>query len=137
MAHKNSTPSLEESRFDEFWAVYPRKVAKGDARRAWVKAIRVAGADEIIGGASRYAADPNRTAEYTAHPASWLNGERWEDDALPVRTNGKPQTKPDPVRADPNMAPLGCDRCEGGWRDTPKGLVPCQRCNPRAVGASR
>jgi len=74
-----------DPRFTEFWDVYPRKSAKGAARRAWSKAAATTDPTVIIAGAARYAADPNREDTYTAHPATWLNGERWLDEPLPAR----------------------------------------------------
>jgi hypothetical protein len=71
--------------FDAFWAVYPRREGKGAARKAWDKACRKANPQDIIIGAKRYAADPNREPQYTAHAATWLNAERWTDDPLPER----------------------------------------------------
>jgi biotin operon repressor len=76
-----------DPRFEEFWATYPRKSAKGAARRAWARAAAATDPNLIIAGAARYAADPNREDTYTAHPATWLNGERWLDDALPARAS--------------------------------------------------
>lgn len=76
--------------FDAFWQVYPRREAKGAARKAWDKAVAKATPEVIIEGAKRYAADPNRDQRYTAHAATWLNGERWGDDPLPSRI-GAPQ----------------------------------------------
>lgn len=75
-------------RFDEFWKTYPRRVGKGAARKAWDKAIKN-GADpeEVIWGARRYSTDPRRAAadiRYTAHPATWLNAERWTDEDAPA-----------------------------------------------------
>lgn len=74
-----------DPRFEEFWNQYPRKASKGSARRAWSKAIRIADPEMIIDAAARYAADPNRDPSFTAHPATWLNGERWLDPDLPPR----------------------------------------------------
>jgi hypothetical protein len=74
--------SDDDADFAAFWDAYPRKVAKGTARKAWRAAVRKVGPKEIIRAAERYAADPVRkagTAEFTAHPATWLNGERWLD----------------------------------------------------------
>jgi hypothetical protein len=74
-------PSADESaRFDEFWAVYPRRVAKEAAKRAWAKAIKLAAAAEIIAGARAYAAVPGREPKYTKHPATWLHGGCWQDE---------------------------------------------------------
>lgn len=76
-------PTVTEPAFDEFWKVYPRKVAKGHAVRAWAQAVKKAPPTVIITGAVRYRDDPNREDKFTAHPATWLNGERWNDDPLP------------------------------------------------------
>lgn len=78
-------PSLKHQAFDVFWSIYPRKVAKQAALKAWIKAVQVASADVIIAGAQRYTDDPNRHPSYTAHPATWLNAHRWTDDPLPPR----------------------------------------------------
>lgn len=78
-------PVDPDYRFEEFWQTYPRKESKGTARRAWLKAVRVAAPDRIIAGALRYNDDPNRDPAFTAHAATWLNGERWLDGSLPGR----------------------------------------------------
>lgn len=77
----------EHDRFDEFWCEVPRKIGKGQARKAWTAALKKADADTIISGIRRYAAERrNEDAKFTAHPATWLNGERWEDEqAKPKR----------------------------------------------------
>jgi hypothetical protein len=78
-----------------FWDAYPRKVGKQAARRSWDRAIR-AGVDpaEIVAGARRYAADPNRDPQYTKHPQGWLTDGRWADvDPLPVRTDRLSKTE--------------------------------------------
>ena len=71
--------------FDLFWKVYPLKVGKAAAKKAWDKAIQSEDRDLIITGALRYAQDPNRHPSYTAHPSTWLNAGRWADDPLPPR----------------------------------------------------
>lgn len=68
--------------FAAFWDVYPRRVAKGQARKAWKTAIVKGGVDPkaIILGAERYRDDRNRSSrpiDYTKHPGTWLNGECW------------------------------------------------------------
>lgn len=74
--------SDDDPDFAAFWSAYPRKEAKGQARTAWRTAVIRKKIDPktIILGAERYADDPKRKAggrTYTAHPATWLNGERW------------------------------------------------------------
>jgi uncharacterized protein YdaU (DUF1376 family) len=71
--------------FVDFWNVYPIKVGKGAAQKAFEKAIRTTDADIIIKGAQRYKLDPNRVQAYTAHASTWLNAQRWLDEALPQR----------------------------------------------------
>ena len=81
-------PSIEPSHqtaFDEFWLRYPRKVGKQAAIKAFAKAIKTVEPNVIIEGAERYANDPNRVDAFTAHPTTWLNAGRWNDDPLPER----------------------------------------------------
>jgi hypothetical protein len=74
--------------FDTFWAAYPRKVGKADARKAWDAAVRghrgLAAA--ITDGARRFAADPNLPEpQYVPHPGRWLRREGWTDEPCPPR----------------------------------------------------
>lgn len=75
-----------DSDFDAFWAAYPRKVGKGAARRAWVKARKVATVEEIAAGfrlqvASMQQRKARGEERFIPHPSTWLNEERWHDDA--------------------------------------------------------
>ena len=76
----------KQSDFERFWSVYPRKAGKQDAQRSFERALKAATLDEILAGAQRYADDPNRVAQFTAHPSTWLNQGRWSDEPLPPRT---------------------------------------------------
>lgn len=72
------------SRFAEFWAAYPKKVAKGAAERAWRSATKKADPDSLITAAKDYAAQIKGTeAQFIKHPATWLNGACWLDEATP------------------------------------------------------
>ena len=82
---ENSYPQASLEGFGEFWKVYPRKVEKIAAQKAFEKALQIVTADVIIDGARRYANDPNRVDAYTAHPSTWLNAGRWDDEPLPER----------------------------------------------------
>jgi hypothetical protein len=94
---KIANPS--DSEFNLFWAIYPRKEAKGAARTAFIKASKKASVDAIIEGAKRFALDPNRQPEFTAHASTWLNQERWTDDALPSRGGTLTRTETSVMRA--------------------------------------
>lgn len=65
--------------FNKWWAVYPNKAAKGAARVAWVKARKKVSAEDLIAAAEAFRDDPRRKPDFTAHPATWLNQERWSD----------------------------------------------------------
>jgi hypothetical protein len=107
-ANTSRQPPISEAKFAEFWDTYPRKVAKADARKAWIKAVKAGvDPDEITTGARRYRDDPTRQRsepKYTKHPAAWLNGERWTDQpAAPTRaspgTGHVPYRDPDDASA--------------------------------------
>jgi hypothetical protein len=79
-----SSSSEDDGQFDRFWSVYPRKVGKGVARKAWTKALKETPADQIISGAEQYARQrAGEDPKYTAHPATWLAAERWTDEPDP------------------------------------------------------
>jgi hypothetical protein len=72
------------SLFATFWAAYPRKQAKQAAVRAWAKL----GPDKPLLDVMLAAVERQRKSRqwvegYVPHPASWLNGRRWEDEAEP------------------------------------------------------
>lgn len=67
--------------FNDFWAVYPRKKGKGQARRAFEKALEKTDLDTILAGVAAYVANEDMDdPQFIAHPSTWLNGERWEDE---------------------------------------------------------
>jgi hypothetical protein len=74
-------PNILIERFDEFYAAYPIKKGKGAAKKAWEKAVKKADPDHIISNAALYASSvQNKDPKFIAHPATWLNAERWDDD---------------------------------------------------------
>lgn len=74
--------------FEEFWKAYPRHVGKDGAFKVWKTATKRVDVRTIIDGAMRYRDDPNREDEFTAHPSTWLNAGRWNDDRLPAKRAG-------------------------------------------------
>ncbi|WP_230670953.1 helix-turn-helix domain-containing protein [Rathayibacter sp. Leaf248] len=80
-------PSASD-RFDEFWAAYPRAAGKGAARAAFLRMAKKHDVEQIIAGARRLAQDPNLPEkQFIPYPATWLNREGWEDEALPERSD--------------------------------------------------
>jgi hypothetical protein len=102
--------------FDEFWEVYPRKVAKGAARQKYVKALKMTTHDEIMAGLDRYVAwlDGQKTQrQYICHASTWLHNERWTDEheppkgELPMHAVLRWQER---YRRDPKLVPDGIVR---------------------------
>ena len=71
----------KDSFFDDFWAMWPKKTAKEPARKAWRKISDKAAALELI----RLNIEQHASAgdwsnpQYVPNPATYLNGERWND----------------------------------------------------------
>lgn len=74
-----------EHLFVEWWKTYPRRINKREAHRAYAKAVKVCTPAVLLDRAEEFAAAMHATGQehqYIAHPATWLNGERWRDDSL-------------------------------------------------------
>lgn len=68
--------------FEEFWAAWPKREAKKDAKRAWDKMPpqnKIAALQALPGHVDRWRRE-GRARNHIPHPATWLNGERWEDE---------------------------------------------------------
>jgi predicted transcriptional regulator len=76
---------LLNSKFDKFWAVYPKKTDKRLALKSFVKALKRETLELILDGAMRYRDDPNRDDSFTKNPSTWLNADAWENGPEPVR----------------------------------------------------
>lgn len=94
---KNNTPIVpkgDDGLFDEFWAAYPKHVAKQPARRAFerLKPDRAL-LDKMLAAlqwqkqTESWQRDSGR---YVPNPATWLNARRWEDEP---EGSPKPPTK--------------------------------------------
>jgi hypothetical protein len=70
--------------FDEFWSLYPRKIAKATARKAWAKLSpeQQLMAAKAIDTHCQYWSAKETELEFIPHPATWLNQERWEDELV-------------------------------------------------------
>lgn len=78
-----STTSTLFADFDRFWRLYPRKVKKLAAERAYMTARKRASAEDIIDGLLHYPFSSE--TRYQDHAATWLNGGGWmvEADTAP------------------------------------------------------
>lgn len=70
--------------FDAFWQAYPRKIAKPAALKAFAKLAPSAELlDEILQAIARQRTWPQWAkdgGQFIPHPATWLNGSRWQDE---------------------------------------------------------
>lgn len=91
--------------FDEFWSAYPRKVSKPQAEKAWRKLNPDAQTlQNILDGVARDGRSDQWLrdgGQFIPHPATWLNGRRWEDGQQAAPSSGKSW------RDDPIFAGLG------------------------------
>jgi uncharacterized protein YdaU (DUF1376 family) len=75
-------------RFDTFWKQYPRKVAKPNALKAWLK---LKPDDDLTRKIISAISAQNLAAKeekFIPHPASWLNAQRWEDEVKVASSGG-------------------------------------------------
>lgn len=78
--------------FDTFWKAYPRRVAKGHARTAFDKAIRKTTLETMLQAIAAYIRFKPERIDFK-HPATWLNGECWDDEWASVpRETGRRRT---------------------------------------------
>lgn len=88
-AASQHTKDAIAKKFDVFWAAYPKKT---DRKKAFAAFTKINPSEDLLqtmlsgiaAWSSKWIAEP----QYTPHPTTWLNGERWND-APPVTT--KPQ----------------------------------------------
>jgi hypothetical protein len=104
----SQTPCAREdtAEFVEFWAAYPNKVGKPDARLKFQKALEKAELPEILAGLHRYVTGrpPDRP---WCNPATWLHQERWNDQPAFVATgHAKPNGTGPPKRGSAALSEL-------------------------------
>ncbi len=74
------SPSAGEA-FERFWSVYPRKVGKQSAKRAFEK-VKVP-LETLVTAVERQKCSDQWTrdnGQYIPHPTTWLNQGRWDDE---------------------------------------------------------
>lgn len=76
--------SGQRTRFDRFWAAYPRKIAKDAAWREWQRlSPSEARTAEMILAITRQCQTPQwqrDNGQYIPHPRTWLHQGRWQDE---------------------------------------------------------
>lgn len=89
-----SSDRPSQSRFEEFWSIYPVKKGRADAQTKWKARKLDLIADRIIADVrNRMANDGQWLSGYVPHGSTYVNGKGWEDDIEPARnqSNGSYQ----------------------------------------------
>lgn len=89
--------SEAEAMFNEFWAVYPRKVNKVNAFKAFKKVCKDRKMlDVLIDAVKEHKKTEQwKTTKLIPHASTWLNGQRWEDDLSNIEDIARPDTSYD------------------------------------------
>ncbi len=74
-------PTRYPASFERWWSHYPSKTGKAAAAKAWRTASKKLGIDDLVAAADRYATSDQVQRGYVCNPATWLNQERWLDEA--------------------------------------------------------
>lgn len=109
-----------ESEFEnQFWPVYPRKVSKGAALKAFKAARKKTDLGTILSGVFLFAkARRGEDANFTKHAASWLNAECWKDEPDPPPRSGSSRPNGRPLNAADAMREKWRNDAENGSRDS-------------------
>jgi len=122
-AESKTVNAIIDAEFADWWAAYPRKVAKGQAERAYRTARKngASQADLLEGIRAHAAAWARRKTEtqYKPYPATWLNGKRWLDDPEAIAVGGSSARGSQPG---PGVVHTAEDRAqqEASWAAMPK-----------------
>ena len=83
-ASEKKTPAEKyPTEFLEWYAIYPRKKAKGDALKAYRQALKEIDHDALVEKNRKYARYVEQTqepAKYVPYPATWLRASQWDDE---------------------------------------------------------
>ena len=114
--------------FDTWWAGWINKVGKKDARKAFPAALKIAGMDKLMAGSELYAKwcrASDQEKQYQLHPATYLRGERWEDELEMPAYKSTGGGICDYVEVGPEMYRKYCEKYNfSAWQDGRGGKVP-------------
>ena len=86
--NKPVSDNLSDHCFDQLWALYPKKKAKGRAKASYLKAVRKSEFALIHGRLEAYVRSiQGQDLQYVPHLSTWLNDERWDDEISEASLN--------------------------------------------------
>lgn len=72
--------------FEQFWKIYPRRDGKKKAQEAFEKALKKTDLETILKGVTGYVEFLKTATQQTAMAVTWLNGERWNDEPVTLKS---------------------------------------------------
>lgn len=84
--HAQPTVAREPSKFPDWWAIWGKKKAKGDAEKAYKTALKKISHDDLMAKTQAYwdhVKASGTDLQYVPYPATWLRAEQWDDDLGP------------------------------------------------------
>ena len=88
----------EPSRFPDWWTIWGKKKAKGDAEKAYKTALKKISHDDLMAKTQAYwdhVKASGTDLQYVPYPATWLRAEQWDDDLTPNAKSGGRPSKPE------------------------------------------
>jgi len=77
----SSSSSKNKDIIEKIYQAYPKKVGKAKALKAIAKAIKKIDHEKLLSIVEQYAVSrQGEDPQYTPHPSTWFNAERWNDD---------------------------------------------------------
>lgn len=97
-ASEKKTPAEKYPKdFLEWYNLYPRKKAKGEALKAYRQALKEIDHDELVEKTRkfvRYVEQSQTPSKYVPYPATWLRASQWDDELEPPAAQNQPGTGP-------------------------------------------
>ena len=88
----------EPNRFPDWWTIWGKKKAKGDAEKAYKAALKKISHDDLMAKTRAYwdhVKASGTDLQYVPYPATWLRAEQWDDDLTPNAKSGGRPSKPE------------------------------------------
>ena len=106
----------QEERFDEFWAMYPRRVGRGAAQKKFTKALTRDSIKNIMTGLTAMVETCRATEKrFIPHAATWLHQDRWLDEIETEQEIPNPHPELDKFCQMINEKLVKSQRAKGNW----------------------
>ena len=121
---------------DEFWPVYPHKVGKDAARKAFLKRAKNPPCTlaELLDAVGRYIAEKPPDRQY-CNPSTWINEGRWQDEPENVNATDK-NGNPKPFDVALDAVRRAHRRNQAGAHPEPDGAVNGALSEPEPHGGT-